>query len=59
VTGGGNLLQSVLVLFVMLALVFLTIVCNKWVLTKNLGYTMFVLYVIFVIQDMMTVYNVW
>jgi len=59
VGNGGNLLQSVLVLFGMLALVFLTIVLNKWVLTKRLGYTMFVLYVLFVTQDLLSVYKVW
>lgn len=59
VSDGGNLLQSVLVLFGMLALVFLTIVVNGWVLTKSLGYTMFLLYVLFVIQDLFTAYQVW
>jgi len=59
VGNGDNLLQSVLVLFGMLALVFLTIVLNKWVLTKRLGYTMFVLYVLFVTQDLLSVYKVW
>jgi len=59
VSDGDNLLQSVLVLFGMLALVFLTIVLNGWVLRKRLGYTMFILYVLFVIQDLFTAYQVW
>lgn len=59
VGNGNNLLQSVLVLFGMLALVFLIIVQNRWILTKRLGYTMFVLYVLFVAQDLFTVYKVW
>lgn len=59
VSDGGNLLQSVFVLFGMLALVFLTIVVNGWVLKKRLGYTMFLLYVLFVIQDLCTAYQVW
>lgn len=56
--GGASLMQSVLVLFVMLLLVFLTVLVNKWVLTKILGYTMFGLYVIFLIQYILTVYLV-
>jgi len=59
VESGGNLLQSILVLFGMLALVFLSILLNKWVLTKRLGYSMFVLYVLFVTQDLLTIYKVW
>jgi len=59
VSDGDNLLQSVLVLFGMLALVFMTIVLNGWVLRKRLGYTMFLLYVLFVIQDLFTTYQVW
>jgi len=55
----GSLLQSVLVLFAMLVLVFMTIVYNKWVLTKQLGYTMLVFYILFLVQDLLTVYNVW
>jgi len=56
---GENLFQSILVLFVMLGAVFLTILNSGWVLTKRLGYTMFVLYLIFVAQDLLTAYNVW
>jgi len=59
VGNGDSLLQSVLVLFGMLAIVFVAIVLNGWVLTKRLGYTMFVLYVVFVIQDLLTAYQVW
>jgi len=56
---GENLLQSILVLFAMLGLVFLTVVNSGWILTKRLGYTMFVLYLLFVVQDLLTAYNVW
>jgi len=59
VSGGENLVQSIIVLFGMLGLVFLAILKSGWVLTKKLGYTMFVLYLIFVTQDMLTAYNVW
>jgi len=59
VKSGGNILQSILVLFGMLALVFLSILYSKWVLTKRLGYTMFLFYILFVIQDLLTSYNVW
>jgi len=56
--GGTSLVQSIVVLFAMILMVFVTIIFNRWVLTKNLGYTMFMLYVIFVLQYILTVY-VW
>jgi len=59
VKSGGNILQSILVLFGMLALVFLSILHSKWVLTKRLGYSMFLFYILFVTQDLLTSYNVW
>lgn len=59
VKSGGNILQSIMVLFGMLALVFLSILLSKWVLTKKLGYSMFLLYIVFVMQDLFTSYNVW
>jgi len=56
--GETSLVQSIVVLFVMILLVFVTIICNRWVLTKTLGYTMFMLYVTFLLQYILTVY-VW
>lgn len=58
-TGDTSLVQSILVLFGMLLAVFLTVVLNKWVMTRSLGYTMFVLYVVFLIQYLVTVYDLW
>jgi len=57
--GSTSLIQSLAVLFIMLTLVFFVIVINKWVLTKTLGYTMFMLYLIFVLQYILSVYSVW
>lgn len=57
--GDTSLTQSILVLFGMLAAVFITVLLNKWVMTKTLGYTMFVLYVVFLIQYLLTVYDIW
>lgn len=54
-----SLVISIIVLFAMVLAVFLTIVYNKWVLTKGLGYTMFCLYGLFVLQDLFTYYGVW
>ena len=44
--------MSLLILFVMIALVIGTIILNKWQLTKPLGATMFLFYFLFVIQDL-------
>jgi len=57
--GDTSLSQSILVLFGMLVAVFITVVCNKWVMTRTLGYTMFVLYIVFLIQYLITVYDLW
>merc|ERR1712129_607407 len=46
-----SLLVSILILFGMLAAVLTIIYCSKWRMTKTLGYSMFVLYVIFCAQD--------
>jgi len=46
-----SLLISILILFGMLAAVLTIIYCSKWRMTKTLGYSMFVLYVIFCAQD--------
>ncbi|KAL1524928.1 hypothetical protein AB1Y20_019805 [Prymnesium parvum] len=49
----SSLFTSVIVLFLMLAGVVTTIACCKWRMTKQLGGCMFVLYVIFVGQDLL------
>jgi len=59
VEGDTSLTQSILVLFVMLGAVFVIIVLNRWVLTVQLGYTMFALYLVFLIQYFFTVYKLW
>jgi len=57
--GDTSLSQSIIVLFMMLLAVFITVVLNKWVMTRVLGYTMFVLYVVFLVQYLLTVYDKW
>lgn len=47
-----TLFVSLLILFLMIGLVIGTIVYNKWMLTKPLGWTMFAFYFIFVLQDL-------
>jgi len=57
--GGGeievaskSLLLSVVILIFMLIAVLVTIRCNGWRLTHQLGWTMFVLWILFVAQDL-------
>ena len=47
-----TLFVSLLILFAMIALVICTIMANGWKLTKTLGATMFLFYVLFVLQDL-------
>uniref|UniRef100_A0A7S0TFX5 EF-hand domain-containing protein n=1 Tax=Elphidium margaritaceum TaxID=933848 RepID=A0A7S0TFX5_9EUKA len=47
-----SLFLSVVILIVMLFIVLLVIKCNGWKLTHTLGYSMFALWVLFVIQDL-------
>jgi K+-dependent Na+/Ca+ exchanger-like protein len=47
-----TLFVSLLILFAMIALVIGTIVINKWTLTKSLGTTMIIFYILFVGQDL-------
>ena len=49
--GADTLFVSLLVLFLMLAAVIITVAANGWRLTKA-GATMFVLYAVFVVQDL-------
>merc|ERR1711879_203217 len=48
-----SLFLSILILFGMLLLVFLTILKTKWVMTKGLGMAMFFFYFLFVVQDLL------
>jgi len=47
-----TLFVSIGILFLMLLIVILTIKAFNWVMTPSLGYTMFVFYAIFVLQDL-------
>lgn len=44
---------SILILFAMIGAVLAIIYCSKWRMTKTLGYSMFVLYFLFCIQDIL------
>jgi len=55
--GADSLFLSILILFVMLASVIGTVAINKWRMTKCLGGVMFVLYAIFVAQDLGRTYG--
>jgi len=48
-----TLFLSILILFLMLFAVIFTIKMNKWRMTKGLGMTMFCLYALFVMQDLL------
>jgi len=48
-----SLFGSILILVIMLGLVVLVIKINNWEMTDKLGYTMFMLYVLFVVQDLL------
>ena len=58
VVGADGLFISVLILLVMLIAVVATIAICKWQMTKTLGLIMFLLYVIFVAQDLMREFHV-
>ena len=49
----NNLFLSILILFAMLVSVILTIAASKWRMTKTLGGIMFLLYFVFVVQDIL------
>ena len=57
VGSSDSLFVSLLVLFLMLACVIITVAANGWRLTKGLGATMFVLYALFVLQDLARTYG--
>merc|ERR1719461_1757048 len=48
----GDLAVSILVLIAMLVAVVVTIILSDWKMSKNLGYSMFALYVVFMIQGL-------
>lgn len=52
----SSLLTSVTVLGIMLIAVIVTIAMNGWKLTKKLGWTMLLLYAIFIAQDLIRYY---
>ena len=56
--GGGAMVFSILVLVFMLVAVVTTIACSGWKMTKCLGLSMFALYAVFVIQEVLRVKNV-
>jgi len=51
-----SLFLSVFILFAMLGIVLLIIYWSKWRMTKTLGYSMFVLYFLFCLQDILRQY---
>ena len=58
VVGADSLFISVLILLVMLIAVVATIAICKWRMTKTLGLIMFLLYIVFVAQDLMREFHV-
>jgi sodium/potassium/calcium exchanger 2 len=52
-----TLFFSLLILLIMVAAVILIIHCSGWVMTKTLGYSMFGLYGLFVLQDLLRTYG--
>lgn len=48
----GDLFISLVVLILMLVAVVVTIILSDWKMSKNLGYAMFMLYVVFMIQGL-------
>ena len=56
VVGADNLFLSVLVLLGMVFAVIMCIVLSKWKMNKSLGVSMFVLYLVFLAQDVARVY---
>jgi len=57
--GSDSVTISILILFAMIAAVLLIIYCSKWRMTKTLGYSMFVLYFLFCIQDILRNCELW
>jgi len=57
--GSDSVTISILILFAMIAAVLIIIYCSKWRMTKTLGYSMFVLYFLFCIQDILRNCDLW
>ena len=49
----NGLFCSVLLLAIMLFLVVCSIACNKWKMTKKLGFALFALYIVFLVSSLM------
>jgi len=58
VVKADSLFVSILVLFLMLGAVISIVICSGWRMTKGLGYSMFLLYVLFVAQDLLRQYGI-
>jgi K+-dependent Na+/Ca+ exchanger-like protein len=56
IVGADNLVISIVILTVMVLIVILTIMLSNWKMSPTLGYTMMVLYVIFLVQDITRVF---
>jgi len=56
---GDDIGISIMILFAMIAAVLIIIKCSKWRMSRPLGYSMFVLYFIFCIQDIMRNCDLW
>jgi len=52
VVGSDNLVISIMVLLAMVFMVIVTIMLSHWKMSRRLGYTMFVFYILFLIQDL-------
>merc|ERR1712113_959095 len=50
---GDGIFISIMILFAMIGAVLTIIYCSKWRMSRTLGYSMFVLYFIFCIQDIL------
>jgi len=53
-----SIFLSIVILFAMIGAVLAIIYCSKWRMTRTLGYSMFVLYFIFCIQDILRTFLV-
>eukprot|EP01084_Bolivina_argentea_P015087 28222_1 len=48
-----SIFLSIIILFAMIGAVLAIIYCSKWRMTRTLGYSMFVLYFLFCVQDIL------
>lgn len=54
----GTLSLSIIILVMMLAAVIITIAASKWRMSKGLGCIMFILYGVFMTQDLLRAFDV-